>query len=71
MQRKTNSEIISATFSQGRVVASYKEAAKAFYTKSLFGEIKEDKIMYSFVEALYLLDQGNLEVKEKKRKLSK
>ena len=45
-------------------VTSVSELAKALYEQSRYGEIKEEKIQYSLVEALYLLEKGKLVLKD-------
>jgi len=55
-------------FLLGRVVtAENKAEAKELYTKSRFGEIKDNKIQYSLVEALYLIEKKKLVIKEDKK----
>ena len=55
---------ISAYF-LGRVVVSRdKGEANQLYDKSRFGELKDNKIQYSLVEALYLVEKKKLAVKE-------
>tara|TARA_Y100000034_G_C6686847_1_gene302240 strand:- start:31 stop:561 length:531 start_codon:yes stop_codon:yes gene_type:complete len=55
-------------FLLGRVVTTEnKTEAKEIYSKSRFGEIKEGKIQYSLVEALYLIETKKLAIKEDKK----
>ncbi|MEK6935130.1 MAG: tRNA-intron lyase [Nanoarchaeota archaeon] len=49
------------------VVSDTKEA-KDIYSQSRFGEQKEDKIVYSLVEAMYLLEKGKMNVVDNKNK---
>ena len=49
-------------------VTSVSELARALYEQSRYGEIKEDKVQYSLVEALYLLEKGKLVLKDLKDK---
>ncbi|MFH1840507.1 MAG: tRNA-intron lyase [Nanoarchaeota archaeon] len=63
------SEKIQALFSGERVVAKADSFAKALYDKSRFGELyKKEDIQYSFVEALFLLEQDKMEVLDGKYK---
>ncbi len=50
----------------------YSNSLKAFelYKSKSFGEKKEDKIIYSFVEALYLLEKKELDIFYKNKRLS-
>lgn len=57
---------IKAVFSKQRVIAKEKGDAGDLYSQSRFGEPKEGKIQYSLVEALYLLEQGKMIIKDKK-----
>ncbi len=66
-----NLEKVKGTFAQGRVVAEHRGAAKALHTKSRFGEVKDDKVNYSFIEAFYLFEQNKLEIKEGRKKVTK
>ena len=56
-------EVIIAVMMNERVT-SVSELAKALYEQSRYGEIKEEKIQYSLVEALYLLEKGKLVLKD-------
>ena len=56
-------EVIIAVMMNERVT-SVSELAKALYEPSRYGEIKEEKIQYSLVEALYLLEKGKLVLKD-------
>ena len=59
-------------FLLGRVVtAENKTEAKEIYSKSRFGEVKEGKIQYSLVEALYLIEKKKLAIKEDKKIIKK
>ena len=46
----------------GKIVVSSELDAKQLYEKSSFGELAEDRIQYSLVEALYLLSKGRIKV---------
>ena len=52
-----------------RVLAEDKTGARGLYDQSRFGELKEGKIQYSFVEALYLTEKGKLALYEGKKKV--
>lgn len=55
-------------FLLGRIViAENKAEAKEIYNKSRFGELKDKKIQYSLVEALYLIEKKKLVIKEDKK----
>lgn len=54
----------------GEIVSSNSSEAFSLYDKSSFGEKKDSKIIYSSVEALYLLEKGKMEISSKTRKLS-
>ena len=60
-------KLVEAVFSEN--VYSNKKEAFSLYEQSRFGEPKEGKILYSYPEALYLLEKNKLEIKEKKKKL--
>ena len=53
----------------GERVISAEREAKQLYDKSNYGEIAEDKVYYSLVEALYLLDKRRVVVYDGKKKL--
>lgn len=52
-----------------RVVSSEREA-KQLYEQSAFGEIAENKIYYSLVEALYLFERGKIKIYDGKKQLN-
>ncbi len=54
----------------GEIVSSNSSEAYSLYEKSNFGEKKEDKIIYSPVEALFLLEKGKMEISSKNKRLS-
>ncbi|MBU0957909.1 MAG: tRNA-intron lyase [Nanoarchaeota archaeon] len=66
---KTESKIINAVFS-GKNATSNSTEAKNLYAKSRFGEPVDEKIQYSLVEALYLIEKKKMEIKEKSKKIS-
>ena len=53
------------------VVADDKANARTLYEQSVYGEPKECKMQYSFVEAMYLLERGKLDIYAEKKKLKK
>lgn len=55
----------------GEIISSADADAFSFHAKSHFGEPKDDKIQYSLVEALFLLEKGKIEIFSKNKKLSK
>ena len=55
----------------GEIVSSNFPEAHSLYKKSSFGEKNEEKIQYSFSEALFLVENGKMEVFLRKKKLSK
>jgi tRNA-intron endonuclease len=63
-------EKVIATFARERVLAEDKGPAHELYEQSRFGEPKENKINYSLVEAMYLLEKGKMDVLEGKKKLT-
>lgn len=54
----------------GEIVSSNSSEAYSLYDKSNFGERKDSKIIYSPVEALYLLEKGKMDISTKTKKLS-
>ena len=58
---------ISAYFLGRIVIADNKSQANELYDKSRFGELKDNKLQYSLVEALYLVEKGKLMIKEDKK----
>ncbi|MBI2671551.1 tRNA-intron lyase [Candidatus Woesearchaeota archaeon] len=68
-QEEKPSEKIKAIFAQESIYSEDK-AAKEVYEQSRFGEIKENKVTYSLVEALYLLEKNKIEINEGSKKLT-
>ncbi|OYT41951.1 tRNA-intron lyase [Candidatus Pacearchaeota archaeon ex4484_26] len=62
-------ESFKALFVGGRVF-SVEAEAKQLYEKTSFGELGEDKINYSLVEALYLLEKKTIKIYAGKRLLN-
>lgn len=54
----------------GDIIFSNKKEAFSLHASSRFGEQKEGKIIYSMVEALYLIEKGKLELMDGKKKIS-
>jgi tRNA-intron endonuclease len=53
---------IKGNFARQNVISENKGPAKALYTKSRFGEVKQGKIQYSLVEAAYLVEKGKMSI---------
>ncbi|HRZ85939.1 MAG TPA: tRNA-intron lyase [Candidatus Paceibacterota bacterium] len=66
---KNNKLSIKSFFSGESIVSSSKEA-RDLYSQSVFGEYINEKIHYSLVEALYLVDKGKISVYSKSKKLN-
>ncbi|MEM2089580.1 MAG: tRNA-intron lyase [Candidatus Pacearchaeota archaeon] len=66
--KKKNKKI--KTILAGEIVTSNKQGAFELYEKSRFGEQIEDKIHYSLLEALYLLERKKIEIYEGRKKLN-
>ena len=62
----TNASILGNT-----AIADNKGLANEIYSKSRFGEIKDNKIQYMLVEALYLLEKKKLAIKEGKKSMKR
>ncbi|MBI2107242.1 tRNA-intron lyase [Candidatus Woesearchaeota archaeon] len=58
-----------ADFLTEKVSAQDKGSARELYDSSRYGEPKEGKIVYSLVEALYLVEKGKMNVKDGKKNL--
>ena len=56
---------------RGEVISSTSPEAYSLYEKSRFGEHNEEKIQYSLTEALFLVNNGKIEVFSGNKKLSK
>lgn len=54
----------------GEIISSNSSDAFSLYEKSHFGERKNDKVIYSPTEALFLVEKNKLEILSKKRVLS-
>lgn len=55
----------------GRIISTNSSEAHSLYKKSCFGEPVEDKIQYSFSEALFLVEKGKINVFVKGEKITK
>ena len=60
--------IIIAHMLSNRIVTRDSEESRALYDPNRFGEIKDNKIKYSLVEALYLLEKDKLRVVDSNNK---
>ena len=70
-KEETTIKKFKAVFSKERVLADKNDEAVDLYNKSRYGEYVEDKIQYSFVEALHLLERKRLTLKDAKEKTIK
>ncbi len=59
---------IKAMFGSESIISSSKSAVD-LYSQSLFGEYLDKRMHYSFVEALYLVEKGKIDVYAKSKKL--
>src|SRR3989338_6206508 len=59
---------IKSNFANERVLADLNDDSRNLYDQSRFGEPYENKIQYSLVEALYLLEKGKMNVQDNKSK---
>jgi len=55
-------EIITTIFSKDIIMAPEEDLTRRIYDKSRFGEPNGKKFYYSSVEALYLLEEGKMEI---------
>src|SRR3989344_1241083 len=60
-----------AVLSKERILTEKSNEAVDLYNKSRYGEYVEDKIQYSFVEALHLMERKRLNLKDGKNKAIK
>jgi len=56
---------------KGQVFTDKNKEAVALYNKSRYGEYVEDKIQYSLVEAMLLLEKGRIKIRDSKKKIIK
>ena len=67
-EKKTRVKKIKAVFTKDRVIADKSSEATTLYDKSRYGEYVDDKIQYSLVETLLLLERKLLNLKDSKNK---
>ncbi|MBW2967287.1 tRNA-intron lyase [Candidatus Woesearchaeota archaeon] len=61
--------VVSAVFARERVITESSDAAREFYSQSVYGKpIEDGKIQLSLLEALFLMEKGRLEVKDSRSK---
>lgn len=68
-EKNEKTKKIKAIFTGENIFSNTTEAIN-LYGKSRFGEIVEGKIKYSLAEALFLQEQGKLDIYEKNKKVS-
>ena len=68
-EEKKEIKIIDAVFARERVFSDSEEA-KQLYEQSRFGELKENKVQYSLVEALYLIEKEKMKVYDGKKEIN-
>ena len=59
---------IKAELTGARIIAEDNQESRALYDQSRFGEPADNKMQYSLVEGLYLLEKGRMEIKDSKGK---
>lgn len=59
---------INGIFANERVLGELNDSSRTLYDNSRFGEPYENKMQYSLVEALYLIEKGKLKVFDNKNK---
>lgn len=67
-EESKNQEKFDALISGQRVVAEENDLSRNLYDQSRFGEIKDRKIQFALVEALFLLEKGKINIKNEKGK---
>tara|TARA_Y100000310_G_scaffold339680_2_gene433108 strand:- start:464 stop:1045 length:582 start_codon:yes stop_codon:yes gene_type:complete len=68
-KKNQKSKIPKVTFTSETIYSNKKQAFN-LYEKSRFGEKKDGKILYSYPEALFLLEKKKIEVTDGKKKLN-
>src|SRR3989344_2428732 len=63
-----NIKKIEAFLVRERIYAGNKDETKSLYDQSRFGEVDRDKVYYSLVEGLYLLEKGRMDVYDGRNK---
>src|SRR3989344_6689737 len=53
-----------------RLIAEDKNGAHNLYDQSRYGEVKDNKVQYSLVEGLYLLEKGRVDILDSKKKIN-
>ncbi|MBU1203984.1 MAG: tRNA-intron lyase [Nanoarchaeota archaeon] len=61
-ETKNSKEKVEAIFLKDIVKADFEGAAKENYDSGRFGEYKDNEILYSLVEAMFLLEKGKMNV---------
>ncbi len=62
-------EKIIAEYLDGKVIAESSDVSRDFYEKSRYGDPLQKNYQYSFVEALYLVERGKMQVMLGKKEL--
>ena len=70
-EKPKNTRKFKASMTGSMVTAEDKAGARGLYEQGVYGEPKEGKMQYSFVETLYLLERGKLDVYKDKKKIKK
>ncbi|MBS3108293.1 tRNA-intron lyase [Candidatus Woesearchaeota archaeon] len=68
IEEKEQIQATKSYFAHERVLAETDDNSRNLYDQSRFGEPYEDKIQYSLVEALYLLEKGKIIILDNKNK---
>ena len=68
-EEKKEIKMIDAVFAREREFSDSEEA-KQLYEQSRFGELKENKVQYSLVEALYLIEKEKMKVYDGKKEIN-
>ena len=67
-EEKKEIEKFEAILSGQRVICEENDFSRTLYDQSRFGELKDGKIQYSLVEALFLMERGKISIKNEKGK---
>ncbi len=68
-EAKEESKVLNAKFVSERIIAENSDEVRTLYDSSRFGELKDNRIQYSNVEALYLMEKDKLKVLDGKKEL--
>ena len=68
MPKETNEDVFEIFIIADNIFSEQTTLSKQAYDKGRFGEIKENKIKYSLVEALYLLEKRKAVIKDSRDK---